>query len=57
MYLYKTFAGLAVLASAVVAQFPAKPEGLTTLQSKLQSGVSIDYKQVWEPCYDTWEFL
>lgn len=35
-----------VLLSHVIAQFPPKPEGVTTLQSRFHEGVSISYKEV-----------
>lgn len=46
MHLCWQFVGGVFLVSAVLAQFPAKPKGLTTLVSKLQPVVTIDYKQV-----------
>lgn len=38
-----TVGGLAVI---VAAQFPAKPEGVTVLESQLEEGVRISYKEV-----------
>jgi hypothetical protein len=38
--------GAAALSSGVVkAQFPPKPEGLTVLESQLDEGVRISYKE------------
>jgi hypothetical protein len=34
------------LAGLVTAQFPPKPEGVTVLESKLEEGVTISYKEV-----------
>lgn len=39
-------AGLATIAAA---QFPTKPEGVTILESKLEDGVRISYKEVRSP--------
>jgi hypothetical protein len=34
------------LTGLVVAQFPPKPEGVTILESQLEEGVRISYKEV-----------
>lgn len=34
------------LSGLVAAQFPPKPEGVTVLESKLEEGVKISYKEV-----------
>jgi hypothetical protein len=34
------------LTGLVAAQFPPKPEGVTVLESKLEEGVRISYKEV-----------
>lgn len=34
------------LAGLAAAQFPAKPEGVTVLESQLEDGVRISYKEV-----------
>lgn len=34
------------LAGLAAAQFPPKPEGLTTLRSKFHENVTISYKEV-----------
>jgi hypothetical protein len=34
------------LSGLVAAQFPPKPEGVTVLESKLEEGVTISYKEV-----------
>lgn len=39
---------LASLAGLGAAQFPPKPEGVTTLKSKLHENVTLSFKQVSE---------
>lgn len=41
------FSLLALAAVPVLAQFPPKPEGVTTLKSKYHEGVKISYKEVY----------
>ena len=40
----------ACLFETIAAQFPPNPEGLTTIISKIQPGVSISYKEVSRTC-------
>jgi hypothetical protein len=47
--LFNRFLSLSVAAGTsglVTAQFPPKPEGVTVLESKLEEGVTISYKEV-----------
>jgi len=38
----------------IASQFPPTPEGVTTIQSRLQPGVSISYKEVSNTLSTTW---
>jgi hypothetical protein len=40
------FGTAGVLTALVQAQFPPKPEGVTVLQSQVEEGVRISYKEV-----------
>lgn len=49
MGVLSTFAVGAGLLGLATAQFPPKPYGITTVQSNLQPGISISYKEVGNP--------
>ena len=40
------FGTIGVLTALVQAQFPPQPEGVTVLQSQVEEGVRISYKEV-----------
>lgn len=40
---------LAALSGVTLAQFPPTPEGITTLKSHVEDGVTISYKEVRRP--------
>lgn len=44
--LFTKLCTLGSLAAFAAAQFPAKPEGVTVLESQLEDGVRISYKEV-----------